>query len=260
MKKLLPLIILSLTLLNCGAYVNKSSNPYYFGMVTVDKTQYKKIKHKNVKIYDYTDSNAEYFLKRGYIIKAKSSFRNTFVDLSWAQLAASQLGSDVLLCKSNYVGTASATTVIPWRVAGETYIATSTTSGNISLNGYSDSSVIGSNGYAFGNSTSNVNGTHSSTTTTTIRTPDKYQLYSVPYSKDYYDQYALFMVKKYYWLSLNAYYDGSYYNGIDKNSSKIGTIKANHFFEILDETKKYYKIRYRGIEGYLYKNEWNIIN
>lgn len=260
MKKLLLLCTLSFTIFSCGAYVNKKANPYYFGLKTLDNTQYKNVNHKNVKIYDYTDANTEYFLKRGYIIKAKSSFTDIFVHSSWAQLAASKLGSDVVLCKSNYVGTVSGKRLIPWFVPGETYTVTSSTSGNLSTNSSTNSYAVGNNGYAYGNSTSNGSGTYNSTTVTTVQAPDKYQIYSVPYSNDYYDQYALFMVKKYYWLSDNAYYDGSYYNGTDKNSSKIGTIKSNQFFEILSETKKHYKVRYGTVEGYLQKTDWNIIN
>lgn len=261
MKKVLILLTILFVFPSCGAYLNKHSNPYYYGMKVIDNSKYKKTKLKNVEIYDYSDSNIEYFLKRGYIIKAKSSFRNTFVDLSWAQLAASQLGSDVILCKRDYVGTASGTMVIPWRIPGETYTSTSTTSGSISLNGYNNTSIVSSNGYyAIGSSSSTINGIHNSTTTTTIRTPDKYQLYSVPYSKDYYDQYAVFLVKKYYQLEYHDYYDGTIYNGTKKNSQNIGTIKPSHYFELLEETGKHYKIKYNGVIGYLHKNEWNTLH
>jgi len=260
MRKLLLLLTITFFFSSCGAYLNKKANPYYFGMNIIDNSKYKKTKSKNVEIYDFSSSNLEYFLKKGYVIKAKSSFRNTFVHLSWAQLAASKLGSDVILCKKDYVGTTSGTMVIPWRIPGETYTATSTTSGNISLTGHSRSSIASSNAYATSNTSSAISGFHSSTTTTTITTPDKYELYTVPYSKDYYDQYALFLVKKYYWLPYHDYYDGIIYKDAKNNSEKIGTIEPNHYLELLDETRGHYKIKYNGVIGYLHKNEYNTLH
>jgi hypothetical protein len=174
--------------------MNKNVNPYYFGMKIINQTKLKK--SNEAKIYDYTENNIKYFLERGYVVKAKSSFRNIFVDLSWAELAAKQMGSDVVLCKREYVGTASGRSVIPWYVPGETYTINSKTSGSVSANGYSNSTVIGSNGYAIGSSSSSAYGTYNSSTTSTIQSPGRYDYYSVPYSYNYYDQYAVFLVKE----------------------------------------------------------------
>jgi hypothetical protein len=248
--KLSKLLVLSLALLltSCMAYLNQNANPYYFGMKIVDGTKFKKA--KSVGTYDYTENNADYFFKRGYVVKAKSAFRNTFVHMSWAELAAKQMGSDVMLCKREYVGTASGTSVIPWYVPGETYTVNSRTSGSVSANGYGSSMVVGSNGYAIGSSSSSAYGTYNSNTTTTIQGPGRYDYYSVPYSYNYYDQYALFLVKKYYWSDR----DFSYYND-KKFKNFVGYIKAGAWFELAEKNGKYRRIIYGGNSFYVNRDD-----
>jgi hypothetical protein len=248
--KLSKLLVLSLALLltSCMAYLNKYSNPYYFGMKIIDGTKFKKA--KSVGTFDYTENNADYFFKKGYVVKAKSAFRNTFVHMSWAELAAKQMGSDVMLCKREYVGTASGTSVIPWYVPGETYTVNSRTSGSFSANGYGSSMVVGSNGYAIGSSSSSAYGTYNSNTTTTIQGPGRYDYYSVPYSYNYYDQYALFLVKKYYWSDK----DFSYYND-KKFKNFVGYIKAGEWFELAEKNGKYRRIIYEGNSFYLNRDD-----
>ena len=256
--KLRKLLVFSLALLltSCKAYLNKNANPYYFGMKVIDNTQFKKT--KSVKTYDYTESNADYFFKKGYVVKAKSAFRNKFVDMSWAELAAKQMGSNVMLCKREYIGTASGTSVIPWYVPGETYTVNSKTSGTVSDKGYGNSTIISNNGYAVGRSSSSAYGTYNSNTTTTVQGPGRYDYYSVPYSYDYYDQYALFLVKKYYWLNDSEYDDGILYKEPKNNSKILAKIKSHEFFEVINRDTKFTKINYNGQVGYI--SSWNSLN
>lgn len=245
--KLSKLLVLGLALLltSCMAYLNQNANPYYFGMKVVDDTKFKKA--KSVETYDYTENNANYFFKRGYVVKAKSAFRNTFVHMSWAELAAKQMGSDVMLCKREYVGTASGTSVIPWYVPGETYTVNSRTSGSVSANGYGSSMVVGSNGYAIGSSSSSAYGTYNSNTTTTIQGPGRYDYYSVPYSYNYYDQYALFLVKKYYWIEESM----PLHTKADINSPYNQYVKSNDWFILIKKGKHYNEIEYKGEVGFI---------
>lgn len=193
MKKL-KILAFGVTLLfvGCSSFMN-SSNPFKLSMKVVNNVKLKKSNH--VTIYDYNEENVKYFLNKGYIVKAKSAFRNRLVHITGVELAAKQIGSDVALYKREYVGTASGVDIIPWYVPGETYTVKSSTKGSVSANGYGSATVIGSNGYAIGSSSSSAYGTYNSNTTTTIQAPGKYEYYSVPYSLDYYDQYAVFLVK-----------------------------------------------------------------
>jgi tetratricopeptide (TPR) repeat protein len=229
------------------AYLNQTENPYYFGMKVVDNTKFEK--SKSVTIYDYTQDNANYFFKRGYVVKAKSAFRNTFVQMFWADLAAKQMGSDIMLCKREYVGTASGASVVPWYVPGETYTLNSRTSGSINATGYGSFTVIGSSGYAIGSSSSSAYGSFNSNTTTTIQGPGRYDYYSVPYSYKYYDQYALFLVKKYYWLNNRS----SMYKEANTKSEIIKYVNANEWFEVINKSGKFIKINLNGFEGYIEK-------
>ncbi len=232
--------------------MNKNANPYYFGMKVINQTKIKK--SDEAKIYDYTEDNIKYFLERGYVVKAKSAFRNTFVHLSWAELAAKQMGSDVVLCKREYVGTASGRSVIPWYVPGETYTINSKTSGSVSANGYGSATVIGSNGYVIGSSSSSAYGTYNSNTTTTIQGPGRYDYYSVPYSYNYYDQYAVFLVKEQAILDVEN-------KEVEKNKKNTKTVVVGEYF------KTNYKIPvssqpvFSGAEiiGYIPKNKQILI-
>lgn len=246
------------------SYMNKNANPYYFGMKVVNDIKLKKT--KSVAIYDYTEDNIKYFLSRGYVIKAKTAFRNRFVHMSWAELAAKQMGSSVMLCKREYVGTASGTSVIPWYVPGDTYTVNSRTSGSVSANGYGNSMVIGSNGYAVGSSSSSAYGTYNSNTTTTIQGPGRYDYYSVPYSYDYYDQYAVFLVKeqdiqdvldaKYKKVKIKGVDIGATYNlfaGIELFTEPIQstsylkyTSKGGDSVKVIEKINDFYKIEYKG--------------
>ncbi len=246
--KLLVGIIGLFLIFGCGAYMNKNMNPYYFGMTIVDNQVYKK--SKGVDSYKYDENSVKYFLKRGYVVKAKSAFRETYVHLSWAELAAKQLGATVMLTDRNYVGSISGRTTLAWTVPGDTYKVTSNTNGNISYNSNTNSYVYGNSGYAVGNSSTNGNVKYNSTTTTTIQGPDKLQVTSVPYQNHYYDQYAVFMVKKYYWSDK----DFSYYHD-KKFKDFAGSIKAGEWFELGEKSGKYRKIIYGGKSYYVNRDD-----
>lgn len=232
----------------CMSFMNKHANPYYFGQHILDNTKYKKV--KSVGIYDYTENNAKYFLDRGYIIKAKTAFRNTLVHMSWAELAAKQMGASVMLYQNDYVGTSSGTTAIPWYIPGETYVVNSQTNSNINLNSYGNSMVVGSNGYGVGSSSSSLNGTYNSNTTTTLQTPGKYVMREMAYSYNYYDQYALFMVKKYYWINQKV----SFLEKPKKDSKLFSEINSGEWFILLNKGSKFNKIQYNGTVGYVDAN------
>lgn len=242
--KLLLIGIGFFVLSGCGAYMNKNVNPYYFGMKTIDPQVYKK--SKDVKSYKYDENSVKYFLKRGYVIKAKSAFRERYVHSSWAELAAKQMGATVMLTDRDYVGTVSGRRTLAWTVPGDTYRVTSNTNGNISYNSNTDAYVYGSSGYAIGNSTTNGNVNYNSSTTTTIQGPDKLRVTSVPYQNHYYDQYAVFMVKKYYWTN----YSVAYYND-KKLEVSAGRVKSGEWFELLEKKGKYYRILYNGQIAYI---------
>ena len=209
---------------SCMSNVNKTQNPYYFGMKTLISTKLKKTDQAT--IYNYSEENLKYFLNNGYVIKAKSAFTNTYVNLSWAELAAKQMGSDVILVKHNYVGTASGRKIIPWYVPGETYTIKSKTIGTINTTANSNTTVIGSSGYAIGQTSTSGQGTYDSNTTTTIQGPDKYQLYSVPYSYDYYDQYAVFLVKENDVIAIDENIEKKLYSSINPKNKSISIGKS----------------------------------
>lgn len=248
MKSKLLLVGLTIFLLTgCMAYMNKNVNPYYFGMTEIDKTDYKK--SKNVKSYDYTENNIEYFLQKGYVIKAKSAFRERYVHLSWAELAAKQMGATIMLLDRNYAGKVSGRQALAWRVPGDTYSVTSNTKGNVSYDSNTNAYVVGNNGYAYGSSSTYGNANYNSSTKTTIQGPDKIQYASVPYEHHYYDQYAVFLVKKYYWTN----YDTAFYedDDLEKSSTRV---QPGEWFELLDKKRKYTKIAYNGKVGYIGRN------
>ena len=95
--------------------------------------------------------------------------------------------------------------------------------------GSSNSSYYSNNGYGFGNSTSTASGSYNSTTTTTITGPGSFTFYDVPYSTDYYDQYAIYLVKKYYFHKIAK----DYYSKPDIKF-KVGILKAGQKFEVIN--------------------------
>ncbi|OIP47832.1 MAG: hypothetical protein COZ16_02295 [Flavobacteriaceae bacterium CG_4_10_14_3_um_filter_31_253] len=193
--KSLKTLVIFLTLTSCGAYLNNKVNPYHFGMTVFNSNKLKKI--KEVKIYDYTENNLNYFLKQGYRVKAKSAFRERYVHMDWAELASKQLGTPIMLLKNEYVGSVSGRRALAFRIPGEKYVVTSNTNANLNYNSNTDAFAIGTNGYAIGSSSTTGNANYNSTTKTTIHAPDRYGYTSVPYKNHYYDYYAVFLVKEY---------------------------------------------------------------
>jgi len=238
-KKVLLTGFVIILLTSCGAYLNKNVNPYYFGMTTIDPQIYKK--SKDVSVYQYKESNVKYFLERGYVLKAKSAFRERYVHPDWPELAAKQMGATVMLLDKEYVGSVSGRRNLVWRVPGDTYKVTSNTSGNISYDSNTDAYLYTDSGYGYGNSTTTGNVNYNSSTTTTVQGPDSYRTTTVAYQNHYYDHYAVFMVKKYYWADTDIkYYSDS------KLTNYSGTIKAGEWFRLSLKKKKYRRLLYNG--------------
>jgi len=181
-------------LTGCGAYLNENVNPFYFGMTVYDSKDLKK--PKNVEIYNYSENNLQYFIKQGYQIKAKSAFREQFVDISWAKLASKQIGTPIMLVKQDYAGSVAGRQVLPFVIPGEEYVITSNTNSTLDYNSNTNAYAVGSNGYAIGSSSTTGTGNYNSITKTTIKSPDKYGYKSVKYENHYYDYFAVFLVKK----------------------------------------------------------------
>lgn len=193
--KTLKYLVLLFLLSSCGAYMNKNINPYYFGMTVYDSQKLKK--PKEVKIYNYSDNNLEYFLSKGYKVKAKSAFTERNVHMDWAKLSSKQLGAPIMLLTNEYAGSVSGRRTLAFRIPGEKYIVTSNTNANLNYNSNTDAYAVGTNGYAYGSSTTTGNANYNSSTRTTIQSPDKYSYKSVAYKNNYYDYYAVYLVKEY---------------------------------------------------------------
>ena len=202
---------------------------------------------KQLSSYDYTDNNVKYFTENGYVMLGYDAIRHTYIGYQEAVNAGCWIGATVMLYKHQYVGTASGTAVVPFYNQGDTYTVNSRTSGSVNTYGSSNASVYGSGGYAYGSSTSRGYGTYNSNTTTTITTPGSFSYYSVPYSNDYYDQWAIYYVKKYYRSEQNI----SLFQKASNASKQVGTVQQNVWFEILSKGDKFTKIKYQGVVGYI---------
>lgn len=249
--KKLPLLLLIFIISSCG--IMNESNPFNKYSKVIDGTKYKKVRDKDRDIYKYTSKeDVKYFLEKGYILKAQSAFRYTYTDPSWLDLAAKNFGAQVVLAKQKYAGSQTGTQRLIWRVPGETYKVSSSTKGSVSYNSQTDSYVYGSSGSsAYGHSSTYGNGSYSSTTTTIIQEPDRYRTQSVPYRYDYYDYYAVFLVKKYYWANKKTkiYADKKLTQEV-----RTYTLKPKEWFEVLKKSAKYIKISYRGVEMFISGN------
>ena len=178
------------------------------------------------------------------------ALRYTFIGYQEAINAGCWIGASVMLYKHQYVGTASGRSVVPFYNPGDTYTVNSRTSGAVSAYGSTTASVFGSGGYAYGSSYSSGYGTYNSNTTTTITTPGSLSYYAVPYSNDYYDQYAIYFVKRYYRFEL----DIPVFQKADIKSKTITTVKNNDWFEIISKGNKFTKISYQGAIGYIFSS------
>lgn len=94
-------------------------------MTKIDPQIYKK--GVNANSYAYKESSIEYFLKRGYVVKAKFAFRNRYVHPDWENLAAKQMRACVMLLDKDYVGSFSEVRMLVWKDSGGTYKVTSKT-------------------------------------------------------------------------------------------------------------------------------------
>lgn len=228
MKKIIFTVALATLLMSCSElmYNPNSSNPYYYGMNRIEKQKFKKT--TTLKSIDYTDENLKYLLSEGYILVGYCAYRDRFIGIQEAVNAGCAVGATFMLYKHTYVGTASGTAVLPWYTPGEIYTVNSSTSGTVNAYGSSNFSAYGSNGYAYGSSNGSARANYNSSTTTTIRGQGSFSYYAVPYSHDYYDQYAVYLVKKYYYYRTPR----DYYSKPDAKT-KIGKLNANQRFEVI---------------------------
>lgn len=214
-------LLVALLLSGCGALLNKG-NPYYKYSTIVDEKKYDKVRNKDRSIYEYkgNEEDVEYFLKRGYIVKAKAAFRyNLFIHNDWLELAAKRFGSEVVLASREYAGSRARVRPLTFRVPGEKYhIASETTVGNRTYTTYS-----------------------------TVKMPDKYETSFITTKDNYYDYYAIFLVKKYFTVNDLV----TIYKTRDLEM-KVDSISPGEWFFIKKEKNNYIKVGYKESTGYIY--------
>lgn len=250
MRNLFVFVLLALAFESCSFLYGDPmmSNTYYTNSIKLGNEKYKKT--KELTRYDYSDENVKYFQQRGYVVIGYSALRYTFIGIQEAINAGCAYGATVLLYKHAYVGTASGRTVLPWYSPGDTYTINSHTSSSANAYGYSNMSAYGSAGYAYGNAYGYASGTGNSNTTTTITGPGSVTYYSIPYSNDYYDQYAIYMVKKYNWVTTDA----DVFDSPSTKHKKLGKLPKYAYFEVLDKNVsrgRYVKIKYGTLTAYI---------
>ena len=250
MKRISVLLVFSLVFMSCSSIINsvKNQNPFYANFTRTSSESFKNTKQINS--YDYNENNVKYFQQNGYVMVGYAALRSTFINYQEVVNAGCWNGADLVLYKYNYVGTSSGRAVLPFYNSGETYTINSTTNGSVNATANSSASAYGSNGYAFGNSTTNMYGTYNSKTNTTITTPNTVSYYSVPYSNDYYDQYAVYFVKKYF--KINEYV--SLYEKANTNSKLLIVINSNDWFECISYTQNFVKVKYKNSIGFILNN------
>ncbi|WP_417354447.1 hypothetical protein [Flavobacterium sp.] len=177
-----------------------------------------------------------------------SSIRSTYIGVDLAEEAGKRKGATVLLYKQIYVGTATGTRVLPWYHQGDTYTMKQNTQGSVN---------IGSSGYVLD---SNYSGTakYSQSTTTTIKAPDYYTYHRVPYSKDYYDQYAMYLAKdevKPVGRKMTLKRKCPMWDKPDLLAGKhIGDTESIEVYVIERANSEFYLIRSGNKTGYIYKD------
>lgn len=232
-------------LTNCSIYSSKSSNLFYSNLHRTSENKYKQT--KQLYSYDYTENNYRYFTENGYVMIGYDAIRHTYIGHQEAINAGCWLGATVLLYKHTFIGTAKGSAVVPLYNPGETYLVTSRTSGNINVHGNSNAQIYSNNSSAYITSQSQSWGSYNSNTSTTIKTPGSFSYYSVPYSRDYYDQYAVFMVKKYYRSERNL----PLLQKANTNSKVLAAILVNEWFEVISLGDKFIKVKYKTMIGFI---------
>lgn len=221
-------------------------NPFYNNLTY--KYKYQFTKSKQLKTYELTQNNIDYFLNNGYLIIGKSSFRDTYQTAQFAINTAQYLGSDVLLYKNKYVGTSKGVATVPVYVPGTVYNITSSTQGAFEAKRNSNTSYIGNGGFAYVDSYSKTYGTYNSSSITSIQTPGTYSFRQVPYSNNYYDQYAYFLKKILYRTNEEKVW---FYEKKNTNSNIFTKVEPNEWFVLLKEGKRFHKIEYKGLIGFI---------
>jgi len=243
------LLFVSVTFLGCGLsqVLSIDQNLYYKNLNVVAKKRWKHSKEP-LKIYDYTSQNEKYLIENGYVLIAYDAIRHTYIGYQNAVEVGNYIGASVMLYKHEYVGTSSGYTVARIYNPGETYLINSQTTGIINTNRNSTTNIYGNDLSIYGSTSSNSRTTYNSQTTTAITGPGSFSYYSIPYSNDYYDQWAIFYLKKYYKSTTQ---DISVNKSANEKSSIIGYLPKNTWFEILSTNKEFRKIKCKDKIGYI---------
>lgn len=249
MKSFIIILIAIFSFASCGTLGEAMAidqNLYFKNMHVVYKKKWPRSR-SSVAVFDFNDNNMKYFVENGYVLYAYDAIRHTYIGYQEAISLANYYGVPVMLYKHQYVGTSSGTALVSIYNPGDTYLINSRSSGTVRTTGSSNVSVYGSGGYATGNSYSQGSGYYNSNTTTTIKTPGSYSYSAVPYSNDYYDQWAIYYVKKYFRSvkTVPLYQKGIY------SSASLGYVQPNVWFEVLSEGKDFRKIIYQGQVSYI---------
>ena len=232
MKNFILLIVVSFTITSCatmGEAIAIDQNLYFKNLKVIYKKNWQRSKSP-ISVYDFNDNNMKYFVENGYVVWAYDAIRHTYISYDDAVHVGKYYGIPIMLYKYQYVGTASGTALLSIYNPGDTYLLNSTTSGRIRAGGAS--------------------GYYNSNTLTTITTPGSFSYQALPYSNDYYDQWAIYYVKKYFRSkqSISIYEKGT-------NVSRTITIMdPNSWFEILSEGKSFKKVKFQNQIGYISSN------
>lgn len=235
--KLLLLLIIAGNLSACSLMYNS----YYSNM----KVEVKKLKKtKSLTTYDLSDQNIDYFTKNGYLLVGKSSFRSVFQGQNYAINAGRAIGAEVMLYKYNYVGTSKGVATIPYYIPGNTYLITTNYSGRSNSN--TNSRYSYNNGYGYGTSTSNSS--YNGNSTTQITEPGTYAYTNVPYSYDYYDQFAVYYKKMLFRVNDDSVW---LYEKQNVNDNIFTMVHKNQWFRLIKKGKNFNQIEYKGIVGFI---------
>jgi len=229
MRTFLSCLLIGVSVSSCIS--TKCYNTYYVNLNRISKEKFKPT--HGLTQYDYNENNLQYFNQNGYILIGYNALRSTYIEQQEAINTGCWIGANVLLYKYQYIGTSSGTAVVPFYNPGDTYTVNSRSAGSVS--------VYGTGGYGYGSYNSN--------STTTITTPGSFSYYSVPYSNDYYDQYAAYFVKKFYRIPDQ---NVALFQRPNSSSKEIMVVKQNEWFEIISKSNKdFYKILYKDNIGYI---------
>ena len=242
-------MIILVSLSSCGAINDiaaEQKNVFYQNVKFIPHLKWPITKDKT-KLYDYNDENIQYLNENGYILVGYNALRTTYIGYRQAEACGTSIGAAITLYKHIYQGTSTGTAVVPIYKQGETYIVRSSTTAAMTSNTSSNGTISRPSGNTYVQSNTNSQSNIKSNTVTAIQGPSSFTYYTIPYTQDIYDQYALYYVKKFYknTFEINVYKAANY------KSPKIFVMPSNYSFELLGKGKDFCIIRYDGKIGYV---------